>query len=435
MIKKLEDVFQLLLNWVQTNLLTWDMASQWLCVVGVLLMILVFWGRIESRLKKAVSEQSFGEMFGSILSALVGIGNLVVFFILVQICAAVFKNIDMAQGVLVAVSDLALAGIAIRLLAGMLPNKTLARIAATTIWILAALHVFGILPFITNFLSGLSFSTGQSTFTALGVIKGVLLAAICLQGANIVSQFAVRRIELAEDISPSLQVLMTKAVKGLLFTTALLFAMSSVGIDLTSLAIFSSALGVGIGFGLKTIFSNYVAGVLLLMDSSIKPGDTIEVGDVFGVVHEMHGRYTSVLTRDGKEHLVPNENFVVNEVINWTYSDTNIRLKLPVGISYSSDVDKAMELLKKAAIGVERVLANPSPAARLVGFGDNSVDLQLRLWISDANKGITNVRSEVLVNIWNLFHENNIEFPFPQRDVLLKAESALKVKIEKDDGE
>ncbi len=285
----------------------------------------------------------------------------------------------------------------------------------------------------TDFLENLSFSTGGSSVTALGVIKGLLLAAVLLQAASIAARFAVRRIESIKDLSPSLQVLLSKAVKVCLFTAALLFAMSSVGIDLTSLAIFSSALGVGIGFGLKTIFSNYISGVLLLVDNSIKPGDTIEVGGVFGVVHEMHSRYASILTRNGKEHLIPNEVLITGEVVNWTYSDSNVRLKIPVGIAYDSDVEKAMELLVEAAKKVSRVLGDPGPAARLVGFGDNSVDLQLRVWIADSPQGVTNVRSEVMLNIWRLFHENGIEFPFPQRDVLLKPDSQLSVNISRSD--
>jgi len=207
--------------------------------------------------------------------------------------------------------------------------------------------------------------------------------------------------------------------------------MSSVGIDLTSLAIFSSALGVGIGFGLKTVFSNYVAGILLLMDNSIKPGDTIEVGSVFGVVHDMHARYASVLTRDGTEFLIPNEQLISGEVVNWTYTDQNVRLKIPVGIAYDSDVEKALELLVEATKDVSRVLRHPAPAPRFVGFGDNSLDLQLRIWIKDAERGVTNVRSQVMLNIWRLFNEHGIEFPFPQRDVLIKPDSAIAVKLDK----
>jgi small-conductance mechanosensitive channel len=233
------------------------------------------------------------------------------------------------------------------------------------------------------------------------------------------------------DVSPSVQVLLGKTVKVALFTIAILMAMSSVGIDLTSLAIFSSALGVGIGFGLQTIISNYVAGIILLMDRSIKPGDTIEVGGVFGVVSGVYGRFSSVKTRDGKEYLIPNEHFVTNEVINWTYSDTNIRLRIPVGVAYESDVNKALRLMEEAPKGMKRILTSPEPRAMLIEFGDSSVNLELRAWIADTNDGVTNIKSEVLKRIWDLFHENGVVFPFPQRDVLLKPGSALAVTVDR----
>jgi len=146
----------------------------------------------------------------------------------------------------------------------------------------------------------------------------------------------------------------------------------------------------------------------------------------------MQGRYTSILARNGKEYLIPNEQLITGEVVNWTYTDRNIRLEVPVGIAYESDLDKAMALLPEAASAVPRVLASPPPAPRLVGFGDSSVDLELRFWIADAEDGLANVESDVLVRIWHLFHENGIAFPFPQRDVLLKPDSTLTVKLDKE---
>ncbi|WP_319470246.1 mechanosensitive ion channel domain-containing protein [uncultured Pseudodesulfovibrio sp.] len=433
--QKIESVVAFIREWLNQNVLTWDTALQWACVAAAFCLALVIWGVLKKLIVRWMDDNIEGDLARTIINSLVRVGRSLVFILLAQICAGTFWDELVQPRVLIAASDLAVAWILIRLVTGMMPNQALARGAANTVWTVAALHVFGLLTPVTDFLENLSFSTGGSSVTALGVIKGLLLAAVLLQAASIAARFAVRRIESIKDLSPSLQVLLSKAVKVCLFTAALLFAMSSVGIDLTSLAIFSSALGVGIGFGLKTIFSNYISGVLLLVDNSIKPGDTIEVGGVFGVVHEMHSRYASILTRNGKEHLIPNEVLITGEVVNWTYSDSNVRLKIPVGIAYDSDVEKAMELLVEAAKKVGRVLADPGPAARLVGFGDNSVDLQLRVWIADSPQGVTNVRSEVMLNIWRLFHENGIEFPFPQRDVLLKPDSQLSVNISRSDND
>ncbi len=432
--QRFEKIGHYLTDWVYRNVLTWDAASQWICVAVAMLLTFVVWGVLRRRISRWVEGHVSSEFGRSMVLAGTGILGTALLVILLQVCSAFFQGMDIEPMVLDATSILAVAWIFIRLLSGIISNPAIAKCVAVTVWIWAALRIFDLLSPITDFLRDLSLTMGDSSFNALGVIKGLLLAGIFLQAAAITTRFATKRIENVKELSPSIQVLLIKAVKTFLYTVAVLFAMSSVGIDLTSLAIFSSALGVGIGFGLKTIFSNYVAGILLLMDNSIKPGDTIEVGQVFGVVRDMHGRYTSVLTRDGKEYLIPNELLIAGEVVNWTYTDTNVRIKIPVGIAYHSDVDKALELLAKATEGVERVLSNPAPAARLTGFGDNSVDLDLRIWISDAEDGVANVRSEILRNVWKLYHSHDIEFPFPQRDIMLKPESELSVKITRDEN-
>lgn len=433
--EKIDSAIRFLADWLHANVLTWNTATQWACVFGAYLVTVLLWRGLERRLFAWVDEKIDNDLGRSLLRALVDVGNVAVFILSMQVCASIFRLLELAPRVIDAASNLAVAWIVIRLLTSMMPNRALARGVAALVWAVAALSIFGLLAPITDFLAGLSLSIGENSFNALEAIKGLALAALFLQAASIAGQFADRRIQKIRDLSPSLRVLMIKVVKVVLFTAAVLAAMSSVGIDLTSLAIFSSALGVGIGFGLKTVFSNYVAGIILLMDNSIKPGDTIEVGTVFGVVEDLHARYASVLTRDGTEYLIPNEQLISGEVVNWTYSDRNVRLKIAVGISYDSDVEKALDLLVKATEGVKRVLRRPAPAPRLVGFGDNSVDLQLRIWIEDANRGVTNVRSEVMLNIWRLFHEHGVEFPFPQRDVFLKPDSAIAVKLEKDTGE
>ncbi len=430
--QRLVAAYEFLMHWLNTNVLTVNTAVQWACVIGTYVLTALVWRGFERRLFEQVDHKKVSTLSRSILRAVVDVGNVAAFVVAMQVCVAVFQSLEMEPGVLNAASDLAVAWIVIRLLTSIMPNRVLARGVTALVWIVAALSIFGLLSPITDSLNNLSFSLGESSFTALGAIKGLALAAIFLQAASLTAQFFTKRIESSKDLSPSLRVLFVKTFKVAIYAGAVLFAMSSVGIDLTSLAIFSSALGVGIGFGLKTIFSNYVAGILLLMDSSIKPGDTIEVGGVFGVVRDMHGRYASILTRSGKEHLIPNELLIAGEVVNWTHTDRNVRLQIPVGIAYDSDVEKALDLLSRAADGLPRVLTNPVPASRLVGFGDSSVNLELRLWIADAERGVTNVRSEVMLRIWQLFHEHGIEFPFPQRDVLLKSDSSLTVKIEKE---
>ncbi|OIQ50118.1 Mechanosensitive channel MscK precursor [Pseudodesulfovibrio hydrargyri] len=432
---KISEILLFLEKWLQTNVLTWRTAAQWLCALGALLIALAVWRVIRPRLERWRYVHVRNPLGRGALYVVIQTGGLVLFILLAQMAAGAFELLEYRPWVLDALSQLTVAGIAIRLLALTMPNKGLARSTSTVVWVFVGLHILGLLTPFTTFLQNLSFSMGDTRFTALGALKGLILAVIFLQAAVMLSRFAVSRIGNMRDVSPSVQVLLGKTVKVALFTIAILMAMSSVGIDLTSLAIFSSALGVGIGFGLQTIISNYVAGIILLMDRSIKPGDTIEVGGVFGVVSGVYGRFSSVKTRDGKEYLIPNEHFVTNEVINWTYSDTNIRLKIPVGVAYESDVNKALRLMEEAPKGMKRILTSPEPRAMLIEFGDSSVNLELRAWIADTNDGVTNIKSDVLKRIWDLFHENGIAFPFPQRDVLLKPGSALAVTVDRGDAQ
>ena len=193
------------------------------------------------------------------------------------------------------------------------------------------------------------------------------------------------------------------------------------GNHLTALTVFGGALGIGIGLGLQKVASNLVSGLTLLMDKSIKPNDVIAVGDTYGWIASLGARYAAVRTRDGIEHLIPNEELITQRVENWSHSDKTVRLKVPVGISYKSDVRLAMRLCLEAAGTVERVLAAPEPRCLLRGFGDSSVDLEIRIWIDDPEEGRANVMSEVLLGVWDRFHEHGIEIPFPQRDLHLKS--------------
>jgi len=210
-------------------------------------------------------------------------------------------------------------------------------------------------------------------------------------------------------------------VKYGVYLTIILIFLTGIGLDLTKITILLSALSIGIGFGLQKVFSNLVSGLILLLDKSITPGDTIEIGDVYGEVTSMNARFASVVSRDGKEYLIPNENLLTDQVINWTHSNSRIRLNIPVGISYQTDVPQTMRMMEEIAVKVPRVLSEPKPKCRLCEYGDSSINLEIRVWIGDPENGIDGVISEVLLAVWNLFKEHNIEFPYPQQDVHLKS--------------
>ena len=192
------------------------------------------------------------------------------------------------------------------------------------------------------------------------------------------------------------------------------------GIDLTALAFFSGAFGLAIGFGFQKTFGNLISGIILLMDRSIKPGDVIVVGESFGWVEKIGIRAVSVVTRDGKEHLIPNENLMTQEVENWSFSDKNVRVRIPVGVSYDSDMVQVQDLMLQAAKESPRVLDEPKPNVWMTEYGDSSVNFEVLVWISDPESGVGNVRSDVLNRLWWLFQEAGVQIPFPQRDLNVK---------------
>jgi len=192
---------------------------------------------------------------------------------------------------------------------------------------------------------------------------------------------------------------------------------------LTALTLFSGAIGVGIGFGLQKIVGNFISGLILLSDKSIKPGDVVQLSDVYGYVKHMGGRYVSVITRDEKEYLIPNEDLITQQVINWSYSSRKIRIRVPVGVSYTADPHEVMQMIVRAVTGIDRIRIDPAPKCLLKGFGESSVDLELRFWIDDPQNGVANITSQVLLRIWDVLKESDIEIPFPQRDVHLMVEN------------
>jgi small-conductance mechanosensitive channel len=253
------------------------------------------------------------------------------------------------------------------------------------------------------------------TLLTAGVIIGVFFTA-----ARFTSKVTAASISRNEDISPSMQVLAVKAVQVVFYGLAFFAGINALGLDLTGLAVLSGAIGVGLGFGLQKVVSNLVSGVIILLDKSIKPGDVISLGETFGWINSLGARYVSVVTRDGREYLIPNEDLITGQVVNWSHSDEYVRLDIFFGTSYGCDPHEVRRLAVEAASGVERVLGPPKRAVcHIVGFGDSSVDYILRFWIRDPTAGLTNIRGNVYLALWDAFRDNNISIPFPQREVRL----------------
>jgi len=295
------------------------------------------------------------------------------------------------------------------------------RIIAWTAWSIAALNILNLLDPTIAILDSAAVTFGALRISLYTVVKSTLALAILLSVAIYVAGLLESRIRTSRNLSPSVQVLFSKSLKIVLITLAVVIAIRSVGIDLTALAVLGGAVGLGVGFGLQKVISNLISGVILLIDKSIKPGDVIAVGDTYGWVSGLGGRYVSIVTRDGIEHLIPNELMITQTVENWTHSDSKTRLKVPIGIHYESDVRAAIQICIDSALETDRVLSHPEPRCLLIGFGDSAVNLELRFWIQDAHHGIRNVRSDVLLKIWDKFHEHGIQIPYPQRDLHIRS--------------
>ncbi len=291
---------------------------------------------------------------------------------------------------------------------------------STVVWAVVALHLLGWLPGILQAMDALAVTLGNTRISLLAIAKLLLVGTAAFILALWLSRLFERRITRSHYLSAGMRVGLAKSSKFLLLTVAVIVALSGIGIDLTALTVFGGALGVGLGFGLQRIASNFVSGFILVFDRSIRPGDVISIGESFGWVQELHARYVVIRNRDGVETLIPNENLITSEVINWSYSDRIIRVKIPVQISYQDDPEKAMQIMLDAAQAEPRALKKPEPVCRLMGFGDNGIDLELRVWINDPEEGVSNVRSNINLAIWHGFQEQGITIPFPQRDLYVK---------------
>ncbi len=408
------------------------LAPTMLLQVAVILAVLAA-APLAGRPVKSYLQTWFGERFkaGTRLYQLVhGAVQLVpvgVAIVMIWMVSLVIRQMGGVTFFLSIVQTLLLAWLTIKLASSVLLDRFWSRLVSTTAWILAALHIVGALGPALAFLDGLGFSIGRIHLSVLSLFKAAVVLLIMFHIGSWLGDMAERKLGTVQGLTPSTTVLLSKIIKIALFTVVFLVALNSLGIDFTALAVFSGAVGVGVGFGLQKVVGNFVSGIILLLDKSIKPGDVIQVGDVYGWIAALRGRFVSVVTRDGKEFLIPNEDLITHQVINWSFSDRKIRLKVPIGISYDADPHKAMELVVTAAGGMVRVLDDPAPVCRLMGFGDNSVDLELRFWIEDPQNGTMNVRSKILLKVWDLFKEHGIGIPYPQRDVHIDFSDAMQL--------
>jgi small-conductance mechanosensitive channel len=324
-----------------------------------------------------------------------------------------------ALPIIEAAINLVLAWIFIRLLSFAVRSPFVSVALSVVAWSIAALNILGLFGPLIGYMKTVHvYDKDKEHFISLlDVTHAVVVLVLLLWLTRMLFFTLQRRITRANSLTPSLQVLLVQLLQIVLPAVAVIVALQTVGVDLTTLTVVFGALGLGVGLGLQRIVANLVAGMSLLIGKTIKPGDIIEYDKSYGWVTAMGARYVTLRTRDGIEHLIPNDHFLEHGVVNWSHSDIRLRLHVPVSIAYDSDVRQAIALCIEAAKSVKRVIDRPEPLCLLKGFGENSVDLEIRMWIEDPRNGTQNVKSEVLLAVWDRFKEAGIRFPFPQRDV------------------
>jgi small-conductance mechanosensitive channel len=392
-----------------------------LLAVMLLIAFLISWW-IEPRIKTAADRVHLPSGARRVLNAMIDRTEWIFFVIQAVVVLFVGRSIAwpaddkiLSNGLV-----LALAWFVINVGSHTINKRGIRTLLSVGIWTYVALNLLGILDEVAKFLGDHRLPIGKSDISVLDLLSGLFVLVFMLWIAVVAGNFLDQRIRHIEELTPSLRVLIGKILRILLVVIAAFSGMSVVGIDLTVFTVLSGAIGVGIGFGLQKVVSNFISGIIILADRSIKPGDTISLGETFGWIRELRARFVSVVTRDGREYLIPNEDFITREVINWSFSDDLVRLDVRFGVSYDSDPHAVSNLAVDATTTVARIVQSQKPVCWLTGFGDSSLDFVLRFWIRDPQNGLTNIRGQVLLALWDAFKEHGIKIPYPHREVIFK---------------
>lgn len=409
------------LDWAETNILSWRVALQLLVLAGTYLAARLIGRRLSPIVQRRLAAPGPVARARPLLTVLAQMLVPLIFLLLLWLIAGLLRQTTWPSSdyLLTVALSLVTAWVVIRASASLIRNVVMSKAIAIIAWTVAALSITELLEPTVAVLDSLAITLGTLRISALLVIEGVISLAVLLWGALALSSLLERRIRAWQDLTPTVQVLLGKLLKITLLTIAFMVALHSVGIDLTALAVFSGAVGLGLGFGLQKVVSNLISGIILLLDKSIKPGDVIELGPTFGWIESLGARYVSVVTRDGKEYLIPNEDLITQPVVNWSFTDQLVRMEATIGVAYSSDPHEVRRIAVEAAKKVERVLGEPAPVCHVASFGDSSIEFLLRFWIDDPESGSANVTGQVLLQVWDAFKAEGIEFAYPHRQLVL----------------
>ncbi|MBC7578449.1 MAG: mechanosensitive ion channel [Tardiphaga sp.] len=391
-------------------------------------MALAIGAAIRARLDMTSLAMGWPAPLRMFIRVLIGSASTAAFAVLITLARIVMLNSTWpSRSYLLAVSaKLALAWLVLRLVTSVIRNEFMVRVVSISAWLVAALSIIGQLQSTVDMLDSAGIDLGGFKLTPLLLIKLGVLLAVALWIANLASNFLEGRIRQTHDLTPSVQVLLIKLVRLLLMIFAIALVMGAVGINLSALAVFSGAVGVGIGFGLQKIVANFISGVILLADKSVKPGDLVTIGDSSGRISAMNTRYISVAAGDGREFLIPNEDLITQKVVNWTYTDKDTLVKVNFGTNYDADPRLVCKLAAEVAAASPRAEAHRPPNCLLAEFAEAGMKFSLTFWINSPD-GMDAVKSDVMLSLWDAFKREGIRVPYPVRELRIRG-GALPVE-------
>ena len=413
---------------LQSNMLTIGVAIEAGILLAAVLPAAFFGPRLRKFVQSQIAPRAPYGVLRRAANAFAHLATPIALYVVLQIAVISLQAAGSSTGLISAGVSLLAAWIVIRLVTLVIRSPFWSRLTFWVVWPIAALDAFGVLDDLVRQLEAFSVPLGEDengvrrTFSAFDLLRTLAVFGLLFWGARFLNHLITGRINAIDELTVSFKALLSKILNVLLPVVALVAALQIVGFPFGTLAIFGGAIGLGIGLGMQRTVSNFFSGFTLIADKSIKPGDVIEVAGTYGWVTEMNSRYVTLRTRDGTAHLVPNDKFIEEGVVNWSHDDRVVRLHAPFGVSYATkDLRGLARACEQRALTVDRVLKTPSPRCNLMEFGDNSINFDLRFWINDPSNGSANVRSDVMMAVWEMFEEMGVEVPFPQRDIHIKS--------------
>ena len=405
---EIQQIWQELQGDMSTSAVLWQIAI----IIAAVVIALTINGALRNYVMQRAPEQ-WKLAIGSINRMLFPLSTLV-FVLISQLILSGWQH----TGLLKLAGRLLLAMAAIRLIVYLLrylisPGgwlKALESVIAWSIWGILALYLTGVLPQIMQGMQDMRFNIGKNQVNLLLVLQALLTVIFTIFIALWLSRVLENKLMRAEQMNVNLRVVLSKVIRIILLFIATLIALSAVGLDITLLSVFGGALGVGLGFGMQRIASNYVSGFIILLDKSMQIGDVISVDKHYGVVQQLCARYMVLAKLDGTHVIIPNETLITTAVVNHSLTDHKGRVQIELAVSVDSPLEQALQLMQEVAKQHERVLQTPNPAARIKGFSEHGVELTLTVWVLDPESGVLSLQSALFMDIWKAFQQNKISF-------------------------